>query len=324
MTATQPTFEHRQRRALLCDADRQHARSVLPVLRVIASRVDKVERVDEVPEGDTFDVVIINDDAFSEGERARALQRFSVERDRGRLIMCSSLRKPEALAVLFGELGLTNVLGQSQDAGPPALLVTAQKMLQGDIFGMEKYFSWGVPLRCFSLQDGSARDDVRESAREFAATIGAQSRMINSYCTVVDELTTNALYNAPVTDSGEARFAHLKRSEPVSLELAERAEITLCSDGRVLGCSVVDPFGSLDPRTVVDYLGRCFRRGDDQISTRTGGAGLGLFTVYELCSHVVINIAAGRRTEIIGLIDIASRYRDFAGRAKSFNIFMAS
>jgi signal transduction histidine kinase len=94
------------------------------------------------------------------------------------------------------------------------------------------------------------------------------------------------------------------------------------ADGKRLALSVQDPFGSLDAAKVIDYLTKCFRRGDDQIDQKEGGAGLGLYLMYESLSHFVVNIHAGRRTELIGVVDITGSYREFARRSKSFNVFL--
>lgn len=314
--------ERRAARALLVDADRQHARTVARVLRSVVPALEVVERAVDAPD-QPFDLVMLNYDACDDQERVGALQRFAAERDRGRFLMSSAVRDPQALAVLFGELGARNVLGRHDEVDAIELIVTVQKILGADIFGIEKYFPWGAPRARFSIDDSARRDEIREHARALAESVGTQSRMVELFCTVVDELITNAIYNAPVDERGVERFSHLRRGEPVSLASHEGIEVVLCSDGRALGCAVADPFGSLGPRTVVDYLGRCFRRGDDQISERSGGAGLGLFTVYEGCSQLVVNIAPGERTEMIGVLDIRGRFRDFAERPKSFNVFAA-
>lgn len=310
-------------RGLLVDADKGHARAVARVLRSVLPRLEIVERLEEASDVRPYDFVLVNRDGLGPQEGAEVVQRFAVEQDRGRLAIFSAERQPEALAVLFGELGARNVLGRHEELNGVELLVTAQKMLRADIFGIEKYFPWGASRVSFVVDHSEGRDRIREQGRALAESLCIQSRLVELFCTVVDELMTNALYNAPVDERGEERFAHLRRGEPVALDQGESVEVVLCSDGRTLGCAVSDPFGSLGPSTIVDYLGRCFRRGADQISQRSGGAGLGLFTVYEACSQLVVNIAAGRRTEVIGLIDIRGRFRDFAERPKSLNVFVA-
>ena len=139
---------------------------------------------------------------------------------------------------------------------------------------------------------------------------------------MVDEFTSNALYNAPLDASGCRRFAHLPRTQEVVLDEDEAVEVSFVSDGSRIGISVADPFGSLQVETVQAYLSRCLRRGDDQINNKDGGAGLGLYCSLESLSHLIINIKKNYRTELIGLLDVSGTHRDFASRGKSFSIFM--
>jgi hypothetical protein len=141
-------------------------------------------------------------------------------------------------------------------------------------------------------------------------------------CNVTDELVTNALYDAPTTSDGSARHAQLSRSEPVSLAAHEVVDVSFCSDGETVGCAVHDPFGSLTVDTARTYLARCLRRGADQVSDRSGGAGLGLFTVLEASSHLVLNLAPGRGTECIALFHATAAFRGLSERPKSLSTFL--
>lgn len=109
---------------------------------------------------------------------------------------------------------------------------------------------------------------------------------------------------------------------PVNLEPHERIEVRFCCDGRRFGLSTTDPFGSLVPDMLQEYLARAMRKGEDQVSESPGGAGLGFYQILGSLSHFVVNIDRGRRTEAIGLIDVSGSYRTFATGGKSFNIFV--
>ena len=119
-------------------------------------------------------------------------------------------------------------------------------------------------------------------------------------------------------------FAHVPRNVHVELYGGEEIDVKLCCDGQKLGVSVTDPFGSLTEERVLGYLAKSFRKGPDQVDKKPGGAGLGLYYVFDALSHFVINIEAGKRTEMIGLIELTTTFRDYALRAKSFNIFVAA
>ena len=51
------------------------------------------------------------------------------------------------------------------------------------------------------------------------------------------------------------------------------------------------------------------------------GHPIGLYVCFESLSHFVINLSAGKRTEVIGLIDVRGTYLDYVSEGKSFNVF---
>src|SRR4029434_11166123 len=100
--------------------------------------------------------------------------------------------------------------------------------------------------------------DALAEAQAYATRVSGHPRFAGLFWTVADELISNALYDAPVDAAGARRFHHLSRNLDVDLEPGEEIEVRLSSDGRRLGISVSDPFGSLLPATLQDYLGKGF------------------------------------------------------------------
>jgi hypothetical protein len=140
--------------------------------------------------------------------------------------------------------------------------------------------------------------------------------------TVADEFLSNAFYNAPVDAEGRRLYEGQSRTQPVTLDAHDAVQVRYCCDGRRFGLSVTDAFGSLTPEALQQHLARAFRRGDDQVSEKEGGAGVGFYQIFGSLSHFIINIEPGVRTEMIGLIDVSSTYRAFALGGRSFNIFV--
>jgi hypothetical protein len=107
----------------------------------------------------------------------------------------------------------------------------------------------------------------------------------------------------------------------VVLAPGQEALFRYACDGRWIALAVRDPFGSLDPRRLYERLARCLEHGSGQIVEQGGGAGMGLYVMLTHTSQLVVNLAPGRATEVIGLIDISGPYRAFATRPKSFHLF---
>jgi hypothetical protein len=250
----------------------------------------------------------------------------SIDRDDApRLLLISStVRNYELLLFELEKHKLTNLLALDRAVSPTELIVTTQKILRHDIFGLDKYFGWGVEPTSIRIRSSHDLSAAIDAATKFASDLKVHPRLIENTATIVDELITNALYNAPVDASGAPRFAHLPRTTPVELAPTEEVLLTFCCDGRSLGLAVTDSFGSMTEERSLEYLVKCLRREDNNPGIEKGGAGLGLYMAFDSVNHLVLNICQGTKTEVIGLIDIRGSYRDFVNRGKSFNIFLCA
>ncbi|QQR88680.1 MAG: hypothetical protein IPJ88_10570 [Myxococcales bacterium] len=267
-------------------------------------------------------MIVVNYDAFLPEDRDTLLKSLTEQCKNGRLLIYSQNIPHEDLGVLFGVYGLTNLLAHNINQDSDEFLVTIQKIIQNDIFGIKKYFSWASKQKNYEILSTHDAREFIEEAKQFAKEVGIPSRLAESYVIVADELVMNAVYNAPTDKKSEPRYADMARSQEVVLDVDEKIEAVLCYDGHRLGISVADSFGSLRANKVTNYLAKCFRNGEQQVSWDTGGAGLGLYQAYNALSHFVINLSCNKRTEIIGIVDVRGSYRDFIKRGKSFNIFV--
>lgn len=317
--AVNPALAHCK--VLLVEPNRQQLKKLRPVLRSLVGTIEHREVLEDFPEDGDYDLVVMTYDALTEDQRSALIEEYgSISRQTDLLLL--SAGKVD-YPTLFQSRTLTNLLAKnSDDVNVEELIVTTKKILTNDIFGIEKYFSWGVEPKVIRVSSTAQRQELLEAAHQYAEAIGINSRLVNRLYTVTDELVTNALYNSPVDAEGKRLFAHLPRSEPVDLPDGRYIEVKLCSDGRRLGVSTHDPYGSITGGHVLDYLAKCFRREDDQVDTKPGGAGLGLYYIFDSVTHFVVNIQHGVRSEFIGLISIDGSLRDFKLTNKSFNLFV--
>ncbi len=307
---------------LVVEGNQKHRRVLTRTLKAIVGCVEARDELGELPPDGQVGLVAVNYDTLTSEDRDVLRERFSGARTRTRLLLFSEGGKRDEFVQLFGTHSLTNLVARNnEEVDPEELIVTTRKILDGDIFGIEKYFIWGVAPKGMQVTSSTQKDEIVAAAEEYARDIGVQERFISHFCTVADEFVTNAVYNAPVDGNGNRRHAAKPRTEPVGLEPHEVVDIKFCCDGRRLGISASDPFGTLKITTVLDYLAKCMRQGEDQVDTKAGGAGLGLYYIFDALSHFIINLAPGKQTEMIGIIDMKGSYRDFAVRSKSFNIF---
>jgi len=194
--------------------------------------------------------------------------------------------------------------------GPPRrvdeLAVTALKLLRRDLFGMEKYLSWGFVPVCHRLTRAGDRRAVLDGIAAFVAERGLGPRLRWLATQTADELITNALFHGPVDAGGGHPRAALPRADDFALGPDEEVTVRYGCDDRTFAIEVVDGWGSLDLTTLARCLRRSLGGGPLPRPARTGGAGLGLALTAGYVHHLVCNLEPARRTELIALFDVAA------------------
>jgi len=270
---------------------------------------------------------------------------------------CMALLDAAQVAELPRILGLgavTNLLVHPMPVLGEELMVTAQKLLRDDLFGAEKYLLWGTELEAITLTRASQRTHVVGELADQVRARGLGPRAASVAMLVADELISNAVHNAPVDDAGAHYRADLPRDGELELDPRHRVALRWGCDGRYLAVEVTDRFGSLDRDTILRALVRTkrsplwhagglsqrisgARHARDEMpggwpesgqppeasgfKDAGGGAGMGIALAYRSCDHLVFNLAPGKRTEVIALIDVRSPHGERVP-ASSYNVFV--
>ncbi|MEM9452656.1 MAG: MFS transporter [Myxococcota bacterium] len=202
-----------------------------------------------------------------------------------------------------GSTGIVNFLAGAPQLASDELFATVTKLLSDDIFGLEKYFAWGSPTIACSVHGPNQRDAAIDTVLGFATAQGVHERWSRPIASVVDEWLINALGAGPNTQS-----------------LFVPIEVQASYDGRRFGIRVSDPFGRFDPESASRFITAWFQHQQPRLPPQERG--IGLHHATSCLSHLVINLAPGQRTEMIGLLDVRTSYRGFVGKTKSMNIFV--
>lgn len=319
-TPREPVTDARVKVLLVC-CDPKRRRTLAAACYGAADDVDVIEHFDESLDPTHYQAVIVDDGASP--PRPSRLIRPSAHGPSPVVVLINT-QQDRQLLPWIERLDAVHVIQYDHVQRFNDLHVTLRKITSGDIFGIGKYFAWGSRERAFSLQRTDEREEVFEALDTFARQLCLQGRIRALAATVLDEFLSNAFYNAPVDASGEFRFRSLNRAEPVSLRDDEQVSVRFCADGRRLGLSVIDPFGSLKLENIRATLIRGMSRGEQSWTSSYGGAGLGFFCAFESLSHLVVNVDPGRRTELIGILSLRDSYKDFLVSGRSFNMFKAS
>jgi hypothetical protein len=303
---------------LLVAPDARRRRQLRSVLR---SAAPLVVCADVVPDDTSFSAIVLDEIGLCESASRSLRVQIARAGTTPVVLLPASSTSNELIEWLEGPASV-HVLQPDAVQQHNDLYVTIRKILRGTLFGIEQYFAWGARVTMQTIRDSKDKLDAIRASRLFAESTKTHPRIASLVESVTDEFVTNALFSAPVTD-GVFRFRSMKRSQHISLLPHEEVALTFCTDGRRIGLSVTDPFGTLTADTVRTRISRGLRRENQTWDNSTGGAGLGLYCAFESLSHLVVNVEHRVRTEVIGIFHLRDSYKEFARAGKSYNVFVA-
>jgi hypothetical protein len=191
------------------------------------------------------------------------------------------------------------VVGEELDHG---VFVTAQKLLTGDIFGIEKYLPEGTAVQYARIRDFEGRGKAIETVLEFAEKNKMRRQVRSAIGSVCEELLMNALYDAPIDADGKQIFAEVDPHERVKTRSPRPVSIRYAVTDDLFAVAVRDRFGRLAKNTILSYIDKCITQ-PNQIDRKTYGAGLGLYLVANAAASYVVNVAYGIATEVVCTFD---------------------
>jgi hypothetical protein len=174
------------------------------------------------------------------------------------------------------------------------LVITMNKLLSGDIFGIEKYLPWGVPIQTLTFSAYEAKRDATDAITLYLKQLGCRRPLIARIENAVEELLMNALYDAAVPVKEErpefvASVVTGKQAAPVTVRYA--------SSGNEFVLAVRDEFGRLKKGTMVERMGTP----TSGVGSRTGA---GLYVLFSKATRVIVNVAPNACTEVISFFDL--------------------
>ncbi len=155
------------------------------------------------------------------------------------------------------------------------------------------------------------RDQLLEDLETFFGSAGIRSRMAALARDAIEELVTNAIYDAPTDEAGRRLYADTDRKNTIVLAESARPRLEVAVQGTRIAAGMTDPHGSLDLATVRRFLAQGLR-GD--LSDKAGGAGLGFARIYGLVDRLMVQVTPRRRTTIAFTLEAGTVRRDPAQR----------
>jgi hypothetical protein len=190
------------------------------------------------------------------------------------------------------------------------LVVTCEKLLKRDIFGLEKYLRPGAPGATWELSCSDELRSVVGAVNAFTRVHGVDETLRGVLCRLTTALVESALARLPSSLPGgsPSRLGSIQVPPPHELS------VSVACDGERAGVSVNDSFGVLTAERALDDWSACIRNNSAHTVSRT-------HPLSDVC-HGVINLCPSLRTEVMGLLETRGGFRERVSRGMSFNLFL--
>lgn len=169
----------------------------------------------------------------------------------------------------------------------------------------------GFRGRRANIRRSVAREKRCDAIFNYAKEVGAPGSVAEQIREIADELLTNALYDAPAERAG----VKADRSSTVVLEKNDACNVIYGASTQMFYLRVHDGCGSLRRNRLIEVLARCAKPGGTSLDESGGGAGLGLWRIFNGASLVVIETRPQYSTEFLVGIDIERGRRSSRGKA---------
>lgn len=287
-----------KRRVLAISSDLDQLRRIVATLERAGAEVDAVRS----PEAIAADVIPHRYVFFSatDGDVGSLGPLVPKLRERAHVTIVTPQAKLSDLTSYLRDDRVNHVVvGDELEDG---IFVTAQKLLTGDIFGIEKYLPAGTPVHYARLRDFEGRGRAIDTVLTYAEEAKMRRQVRTAIGAVCEELLMNALYDAPVDDAGKQIFADVDPHDRKDTRSPRPVSIRYAATSSHFAVAVRDRFGRLAKNTILAYIEKCISS-PNQIDRKTYGAGLGLYLVANAAATYVVNVAYGIATEVVCMFD---------------------
>lgn len=211
---------------------------------------------------------------------------------------------------LFGHFVLRNYGQDPKEAGLHyGKLVKAS--LGERAFGLEKLLGANAKIQTVKLQSSAQKQGAVEAIRNYLLAAKFQGRMAGVISNAVDEILMNAMFDAPVDDLGRQLFASVSRATVMKLEGKHAVEVQIGFDGKYVGITAVDHFGSIDKTKLLAHISKIYTEEDYKVKHSVAGAGIGLATVFRSGGSFLFCSETRVKTEVTVFFRRCDSFKEF-------------
>jgi hypothetical protein len=186
-------------------------------------------------------------------------------------------------------------------------------------FGLESLLIPGTKTQILKLTSSDQKQQVAEAVKTYLLQAQFQTRIATLIANAVDEIIMNAIFDAPIDETGRTIYTATPRSTVVKLEGKSAVEIQVGFDGAYFGVTAIDHFGSLDKSKMLAHVAKNYSAQQYKVRAASSGAGLGLATIYRSGGSFFMASEMRERTEVTLFFKRTSSYREFKEQFRFFS-----
>lgn len=217
------------------------------------------------------------------------------------IVLCSGTGRRAALEVVASRQ--LRYLVPVDDRFEDSLLTMLGKLSGAELFGLDRYVRHGGLVQTYSVEDSVAKVRILREIGARAQRLGCPQLIADLFLSAIDEMAINAIER------------HIRASLG-PIEILAAAEV-----GR-FAVAVRDRVGQLRAEHVLGSLVRGGAQKHGGMALDAASAQLGFRIMFDTLSTLAINVEAGRRTEIIGVIDLGKSLREYRDTVPGWGCFV--
>ncbi|MEZ4318770.1 MAG: hypothetical protein R3F61_14750 [Myxococcota bacterium] len=229
-------------------------------------------------------------------------------RDRWRVFVLNDKPEEKAFEVTLSDSRIGGLLAWGSEGGRAfELRYLARRLLAPNEPPphMGALLGWGATTMSFKPKTTTEERAVVSRIEIMGRKLGLSGRWATSLSSAAHELMMNAIYDAPVDEHGQLKYA-LRRDEDIQLLPQEVPTLWFTLSADFIALDMIDPFGRLPRNRFYEGVLRGHRNlkyQRNELDTSHGGAGLGLHTLYTSGSILRAELQPLKLTHVSWVLD---------------------
>ena len=157
----------------------------------------------------------------------------------------------------------------------------------------------------YKFNSNKQKSDILDAFEKFFKSFSDSESFLNDLSLVIDELFTNAMYDAPENNLENTASGKRRDGQEFHLPDGKFGRIFAGKHKNCLAIGCEDPFGTLNVKKILERISLCLTLGADKmIRFGEGGAGIGSYLLFMASTSLYIGVRHQQKTVICSLIPI--------------------